>query len=222
MKLRKLFLLLALAAAGISALAQNKELEDDCNCPDQRKAKEFAMIMKEIQDDDELNLKPDTAARFRGGDSLLHVYMQSRMINPAKNLQDSVKYSVLTLFYVERNGKITNVRFLTHTDQIFEREAERFMATMPRWEPAKYKNKYIRSWNLMRLHFGYPDTNAVQEEEIPEEILRAMERAKQEEEEEKIRELEEKENFHFSDETKAQFMEAKDIRNNNRRNYDYY
>ena len=64
MKLRKLFLLLALAAAGISALAQNKELEDDCNCPDQRKAKEFAMIMKEIQDDDELNLKPDTAARF--------------------------------------------------------------------------------------------------------------------------------------------------------------
>ena len=91
MKLRKLFLLLAVA--GISALAQSKELEDDCNCPDQRKEKEFAKIMKEIQDDDELNLKPDTAARFRGGDSLLHVYMQSRIINPAKNLQDSVKYS---------------------------------------------------------------------------------------------------------------------------------
>ena len=161
MKSKGLFLLFALAVACVSTFAQNKELDDDCNCPDQRKAQEYAKVMKEIQDDDELNLKPDTAARFRGGDSLLHVYMQSRIINPAKNLQDSVKSSILTLFYVERNGKISHVRFLTHTDQIFEREAERFMATMPRWEPAKYKNKYIRSWNLMRLHFGYPDANAV-------------------------------------------------------------
>ena len=112
MKLRKLFLLLAVA--GISALAQSKELEDDCNCPDQRKEKEFAKIMKEIQDDDELNLKPDTAARFRGGDSLLHVYMQSRIINPAKNLQDSVKYSVLTLFYVERNAAYLDSRLRQH------------------------------------------------------------------------------------------------------------
>lgn len=224
MRLRDIMLLL-LAFTFASANAgkwYDSEIDTACNCPNEWKQKELNKIMQEIQDDDELNMKVDSAARFRGGDSLLRVYMQSRIINPAKDYRDSVKYSILTRFIVERNGKISNVLFLTHTDDIFMREAERFMATMPRWTPAIAKGKKVRSWNLLRLYFGYPDANNPQEEEIPEEILREMEEQRLAEEEAKIREIEKKENFRFSEQTKRQFREAKELRNNIRRNYDYY
>lgn len=227
MKLNGLLIaMLMVIGSAIAVNAQEKDEDYDaaCNCPHEWMVKELERQMKEIEMDDELNVRVDSFAHFKGGDSMLVEYMKNRIINPAKDSRDSARYSILARFIVEKSGKITNVVFLSHTDPIFEREAKRFMATMPRWVPAIHKKKRVRSVKLMRMYFGYPDANVVQTEDATPEMLGIDFAAQAERErlaEEEAKKAEEEE-FHFTEEDKRQFMEAKDRQMKKKRSYEYY
>lgn len=160
---------------------------------------------------EELNLHLDSAARFRGDENALRDYTLSRQSYLAKTLRDSVHNTVLYRFIVERNGKITNIVRMTHSDPLFEREGDRFIRTMPRWKPAMAKGKEVRSWMLLRLYFSYPSVNdSIVMDSIPQwkEVLDF-----EQTEAEMIEDINgNSDGFHLSDEMRRAIEEAKNER----------
>jgi hypothetical protein len=170
MVFRKLFLLFNLFFLGTLFLFANEvDMEypawtDPCRCPQEVEAE----LEEKMRNEEELTMKVDTAAQFRGGMEAFYAY-QNRLIQyPAKNAQDSAQYVVMCRFVVERDGSLSNINLMTNTDSEFENEARRFLETMPRWIPARAEGKNVRSWNVLRLYFGYPDPD---EPERVDEIL---------------------------------------------------
>ena len=181
MVFRKLFLLFNLFFLGTLFLFANEvDMEypawtDPCRCPQEVEAE----LEEKMRNEEELTMKVDTAAQFRGGMVAFYAY-QNRLIQyPAKNAQDSaqdIRFLVLredaaSLYHfivVERDGSLSNINLMTNTDSEFENEARRFLETMPRWIPARAEGKNVRSWNVLRLYFGYPDPD---EPERVDEIL---------------------------------------------------
>ncbi|GEM_PF-1072561 len=154
MKAKLLLVLFVLASAGASAVIINEE----CNCPKETSYKEQENSqdeLKQLEMEAELRMRVDTAAHFRGGDQALATYIAGRIQHPAKNKLDSTKHAILCRFIVERDGQITQPQLMTKSDDVFNEEAERFLATMPRWIPARSHGKNVRSWNLVQLYFGY-------------------------------------------------------------------
>lgn len=204
--------LMAMFATSISVWAQTPQRMlkgmdiDPCKCPLEQRQAELKAMKEDIAYFEELNLHLDSAARFRGGETALRDYTLSRQSYLAKTLRDSVYNTVLYRFIVERNGKITNIVRMTHSDPLFEREGDRFIRTMPRWKPALAKGKEVRSWMLLRLYFSYPNPNdSIVMDSIPQwkEVLDF-----EQTEAEMIEDIEENgDSFHLSEEMK-QAIEA--------------
>ena len=154
MKTNILLALLVMSSVGASAVVIN----EDCNCPKESAYKEIENSqdeLKQLEMEAELRMRVDTAAHFRGGDQALATYIAGRIQHPAKNKLDSTKHAILCRFIVERDGRITQPQLMTKSDDVFNEEAERFLATMPRWVPARSHGKNVRSWNLVQLYFGH-------------------------------------------------------------------
>ncbi len=147
--MKKIIITLMSCVAGLTLYAQ-EPINPSCTCP-------YSSYERELAFQSDIILMVDEHASFVGGDKALKRYEQRLIQNPAKNAADSAAHNLLCRFVVEKSGKITQVELLTHTDEVFETEARRFIQTMPRWQPAKKDDKVVRSWHFLRPYFGYPE-----------------------------------------------------------------
>jgi len=128
---------------------QKPKVKKSCGCP-------MDNIALEEKLDDEPLFIAEVSPAFVGGDIALRKYSERLIQNPALNASDSLKYTVLYHFIVEKDGSITHPEIIHHSDSIFESEALRFINTMPKWVPAKQDGKPVRCWHNINLYFGYP------------------------------------------------------------------
>ncbi|MBN1462948.1 MAG: energy transducer TonB [Paludibacteraceae bacterium] len=108
---------------------------------------------------DEPLFNADIKPSFVGGNEALKKYAKRLIQNPAKNPSDSSKHSVFCLFVVEEDGSISHPKIIHHSDSIFDKEALRFVETMPKWIPGRIDGKPARCWHSINLYFGYPSAN---------------------------------------------------------------
>lgn len=152
----KISLISTLFISGIFSfiLAQensSKNINPSCGCPYTLAEQRFAM-------EEELSLYVDKPAHFNGGEKALRRFESWLIQNPAKNAADSTNHSILCRFIIERDGSISNIELITHNDKQFEDEAYKIIRAMPKWVPAQKEGRAVRSWQLHKLFFGYPNT----------------------------------------------------------------
>ena len=84
-------------------------------------------------------------AQFPGGDMACKKWMQEHIKYPEGCRADSIQGRVLVSFIVERDGSLDSIKVVRSPDPALSEEAIRLVSEMPRWKPARYYNKTIRS-----------------------------------------------------------------------------
>ncbi len=81
---------------------------------------------------------------FPGGNGALMSYLSSHIKYPAVAQEQGIQGRVVVSFVVERDGSITDVRTVRSVDPSLDREAERVVKGMPRWNPGKQNGSAVR------------------------------------------------------------------------------
>ena len=82
-----------------------------------------------------------TPAKFPGGDEAMFKYMAENIKYPVIALENGIQGLVEVVYNVDKNGKVSVVKFNKTIDPSLDREARRVMESMPKWEPGIVNNK---------------------------------------------------------------------------------
>lgn len=93
-------------------------------------------------------------AKFTGGDEALFQYLGENLRYPERAVQIGVQGIVYVRFVVELDGSITNVVIERgNLGAGCEEEAIAVVSKMPKWVPAKQRNRYVRSSFILPIEF---------------------------------------------------------------------
>lgn len=81
---------------------------------------------------------------FPGGNSALMQYLANNIKYPVVAQENGVQGRVVVSFVVERDGSITDVNVVRGVDPSLDREAQRVVRSMPRWNPGKQNGQAVR------------------------------------------------------------------------------
>nr|MBP7472978.1 energy transducer TonB [Prevotella sp.] len=81
---------------------------------------------------------------FPGGNGALMSYLASNIKYPVVAQENGVQGRVVVSFVVERDGSITDVNVVKSVDPSLDREAQRVVRSMPRWNPGKQNGSAVR------------------------------------------------------------------------------
>ncbi len=81
---------------------------------------------------------------FPGGQGALMLYLASNIKYPVVAQENGVQGRVIVSFVVERDGSISDVRVARSVDPSLDREAQRVVKSMPRWNPGKQNGSAVR------------------------------------------------------------------------------
>lgn len=100
--------------------------------------------------DDEFN------AQFPGGNKACMKWIQEHIRYPEGNCVNIPQGRVLVTFIVEKDGSIDSISVTRSPDPLLSKEAIRVVSEMPKWVPARFKGKVIRSRYYLPVIFRQP------------------------------------------------------------------
>lgn len=89
--------------------------------------------------------KPDQPAQFQGGMGAFGKFLQKNLKYPEAAQRTNVSGKIYMEFIVETDGTISNFNILKSVGFGVDEEAIRVLNLSPKWIPAKYKGKNVRS-----------------------------------------------------------------------------
>ena len=95
-------------------------------------------------------------AQFPGGDKACMKWIQEHIRYPEGNCVNIPQGRVLVTFIVEKDGTIDNISVRKSPDPLLSKEAVRVVSEMPKWIPARFKGKVIRSRYYLPIIFKQP------------------------------------------------------------------
>src|SRR5574344_546579 len=81
---------------------------------------------------------------FPGGNGALMAYLANNIKYPVVAQENGVQGRVIVAFVVEKDGSITDVNVVKSVDPSLDREAQRVVRSMPRWNPGKQNGSAVR------------------------------------------------------------------------------
>lgn len=81
---------------------------------------------------------------FPGGNGALMSYLANNIKYPVVAQENGIQGRVVVSFVVERDGSITDVNVIRGVDPSLDREAQRVVRSMPRWNPGKQNGQAVR------------------------------------------------------------------------------
>lgn len=81
---------------------------------------------------------------FPGGNGALMQYLANNIKYPVVAQENGVQGRVIVSFVVEKDGSITDVNVVRSVDPSLDREAQRVVRSMPRWNPGKQNGSAVR------------------------------------------------------------------------------
>ena len=95
-------------------------------------------------------------AQFPGGDKACMKWIQEHIRYPEGNCVNIPQGRVLVTFIVEKDGSIDSISVTRSPDPLLSKEAIRVVSEMPKWIPARYYGKVIRSRYYLPVIFRQP------------------------------------------------------------------
>ena len=95
-------------------------------------------------------------AQFPGGDIACQKWIQEHIKSPEGYKFNQPQVRVVVSFIVERDGSIGSISVIRSPDPLLSKEAIRVVSEMPKWKPARYYGKVIRSRYYLPVIFKRP------------------------------------------------------------------
>ena len=103
---------------------------------------------------EETQKAPNDKPEFPGGQQALFKYINDHIEYPASARKKGVQGCVICQFYVKMDGSIVDVKVVSSCgDPSMDKEAVRVIKSMPKWKPAKQKNKKVRFKYTIPVNF---------------------------------------------------------------------
>jgi outer membrane biosynthesis protein TonB len=97
---------------------------------------------------------PSEDATFPGGEKEFDAYIMKNVEYPDTALDKGVEGVVYANMYLDENGTVTDVDFPgKKLGSGLEQEAKRMLLKSPRWNPAKYEGKAVKSKLVLPIKF---------------------------------------------------------------------
>jgi periplasmic protein TonB len=93
--------------------------------------------------------EPDVEAHYPGGRAALAQFFQDKLGDEV--LEEGVPKKVTLSFIVELDGSISDIKILAGSDHDFNKSAEKAVAKMKKWNPAKYQKRFVRTFHEMPI-----------------------------------------------------------------------
>ncbi len=93
--------------------------------------------------------EPDIDAHYPGGKEALAQYFQDKLGDEV--MEEGMSKKVTISFVVEMDGAVSNIKIVSGTDNDFNRSAEKAVAKMKKWNPAKYQKRLVRTFHEMPI-----------------------------------------------------------------------
>ncbi len=94
--------------------------------------------------DNQIYDTPDQMPSFPGGQGALMQYLSSHVKYPAVAEENGIQGRVTVQFVVEKDGSVTDVKTMKSVDPSLDKEAERVVRSMPKWQPGRNNGQTVR------------------------------------------------------------------------------
>ena len=96
---------------------------------------------------------PFSLAEYPGGFEAMSAYISKLVVYPEKAKADGVEGKVFVQFIVDTDGSIAEATVLHGVGGECDDEALRVVKSMPKWQPATFKGKPVRSKYVMPIYY---------------------------------------------------------------------
>jgi protein TonB len=103
--------------------------------------------------DDQLYTVVEEMPAFPGGEQGLLEYLSKNLRYPYQAKAAKLESTVLCCFFIEKDGSVKQPTVLQSVNPLFDREALRVLATLPKWIPAKKHGKPVRVKYILPVSF---------------------------------------------------------------------
>lgn len=107
--------------------------------------------LKSLCDND--NLEFINFATFPGGETALKNYIKRNLDYPSKAKEEQIQGIVLVSFYVNKNGKVNQIKIIDSSNDILSKEVIRLVKSFPIWQPEMKNNKATLSRYVIPIKF---------------------------------------------------------------------
>ncbi len=91
---------------------------------------------------------------FPGGQKAFNNFLAANLKYPLKAAERGIQGTAFIKFVVEKDGRITNVKVQKSTQsEYLDKEAVRFIKSMPKWNPGIHEGKPVRTNFMLPLRF---------------------------------------------------------------------
>ena len=122
----------------------------------------FAQLQQGVFDD-RVFVEYEENAQFPGGDKACMKLLQEHVKYPKDCLTKQVEGRVIVSFIVEKDGSVDSIKVMKSPHPSLSKEAIRVVKEMPRWKPARWNNKCIKSRFMLPVIFRLPQLTEKQE-----------------------------------------------------------
>jgi periplasmic protein TonB len=118
------------------------------------KAEVLAPVIEEEKEDPNtiFTVVEETAAPI-GGMGAFYEYVSKKIKYPAQAKRMGIEGKVFVEFVIEKDGSITDVKAIKGIGGGCDQEAERILASAPKWKPGKQRGKPVRQKMVLPINF---------------------------------------------------------------------
>ncbi len=95
----------------------------------------------------------ETMPMFPGGDKKLFAYLLNEVKYPEGALESDIRGRVITQFYVDTDGSVTDIRIVESLNYYLDLEAYRVISSMPIWIPGTIEGEKVRVKFILPISF---------------------------------------------------------------------
>ena len=110
-------------------------------------------IASTMEAEPEIIETPEIMPEFPGGTAALLRFLGKNLQVPEDAPEPGQRVKVPVKFVVNKDGNLSDVEFLTRTDNVFRKEILRVVAKMPRWKPGSQHGKTVAVYYTIPIIF---------------------------------------------------------------------
>lgn len=91
---------------------------------------------------------------FPGGQEKMYEFLSAELIYPEKCRENDIQGKVYIQFVITKRGKISQIKILKTSHELFAEEAKRVIKKMPKWKPGKQRGKKVNVRYTLPINFS--------------------------------------------------------------------